>query len=360
MKDLAIEGKNIPHENSQRITTPRNFSFGLSDPVPPQASKTDSVIQQKTPTHRLSPQEHFSRNFSLTDPEEKNPEEGSQQLTTSRQPEVSELARDHVDTPPVLTGSRFSQTKPEEMTSEWIINDITLDFSGYEGRAPPTPSKEARIPYHEDLPPVFPMSAEHESTNHRKETKAASRITATSKPTPASKPAPASKSTPALETKAASESIAMTKKPVPEPTPYEEDQTMESVLYEEEPTLRPSQPPSIALKSVMKGLEEELSQSKRQLAQYQELYNHQNPALGKRARKSLKEKMEVLLRAIDGKADYIYSLYDVLEGQKHQGSNIPEQLQATLQSVGAEMPWEGFMSETQTSNSSHRSRRSEA
>lgn len=95
------------------------------------------------------------------------------------------------------------------------------------------------------------------------------------------------------------------------------DQTKkEPPPYEEEPTLRPSQSPALALASVIRGLEDELSIAKRQFAQYQDLYNTQIPTLAKRARKSLKEKMEVLLRTIDGKADYICSLYEMVEGQK--------------------------------------------
>lgn len=299
--DAATEKKNHSRDNSQQFGAEKKSLIDFDVPLPAQASKGASVIEQKIP-------------------------EGTQQLTTSRKP------HGRVDTPAVRTESRFSNTKPEDMTSEWIVNDITLDFSGYEGRAPPTPSQEARIPYHEHLPPAFPMPAGPERKNRRKENKTASK------------------------------SIAVSKQ-VSEPTPLEEESILERPPYEEEPTARPSQPPATALKSVMTALEDELSQSKRQLAQFQELYNHQNPALGKRARKSLKEKMEVLLRAIDGKADHIYSLYDVLEGQKQQGSDLTsQQVQATLRSVGVEVPWEGIITEsdTQRSNSTSRSRRIEA
>lgn len=84
---------------------------------------------------------------------------------------------------------------------------------------------------------------------------------------------------------------------------------------DDEPTLRPSQSPALALASVIKGLEDELSREKRQFAKHQDLYNNLDPSLGRRARKSLKEKMEILLKTIDSKADYIYSLYDVVEGE---------------------------------------------
>ena len=317
----------------------------------PEMDETDTSIQEKTPAEESSQQMQFSRRFSFGP---SDPKEGAQQLITSHEPVVNKNARNKVDTPIIRTGSRFSQTKPEEMTSEWIVNDITLDFSGYESRAPSSPSKEAQLPYHKNLPPTFSLLDEHESNNSRSEIKAASEIK------PASETKATFETNAVPETNAAPKSIAVVTNRVPEPALYEDDEdepTMESVLYEEEPTLRPSQSPTIALKSVMQGLEDELSQAKRQFAQYQELYNHQNPALGKRARKSLKEKMEVLLRTIDGKADYIYSLHDVLEGQKRQGTNItPEQVQATLQSVGHEMPLDGIMSASKTKTSSSTSR----
>lgn len=116
--------------------------------------------------------------------------------------------------------------------------------------------------------------------------------------------------------------------------------TMES-RYEEEPTIRPSQPPALALASVIQGLEDELSRAKQEFVHYQSLYNQQNPTAGKRARHLLKEKMEVFLKDIDVKADYIYSLYDVVEGQKLQSKEeqqdseaADEMVRLTLESMG--------------------------
>lgn len=224
-----------------------------------------------------------------------------------------------VDDQAMSTGSSRGN---DTQISEWITKDITLDFTGYEGRPPPTPSGEAEIPYFEDVTPIFTRRVEQESTALCEEPKVLS------------KPVPVAKQS-------------------TEFAPYE----AEPAPYEEEPTLRPSQSPALALASVIKGLEDELSLAKRQFSQYQDLYNNQNPALAKRARKSLKEKMEALLRTIDGKADYIYSLYDVVEGQKQQGQGMSDQqLEATLQSLGIEIPWE--TNDTQRSGSTNRSRRS--
>jgi hypothetical protein len=125
--------------------------------------------------------------------------------------------------------------------------------------------------------------------------------------------------------------------------------------WNEEPTVRPSQPPATALAVVMKGLEDELSHLKmyavspplhfifgrvanylcRELAQYQKAYNSHDASLSKRKRKSIFTKIEALLRAIDAKADQIYALYDVLEGQKADGHEITEEeVEVTLHSIG--------------------------
>lgn len=105
--------------------------------------------------------------------------------------------------------------------------------------------------------------------------------------------------------------------------------------YEEEPTIRPSQPPALALATVMKELQDELEHLKLQLGQYQTLYSQHDPALSKRKRKAVYTKIEDLLRAVDVKADQIYALYDVLEGQKEDGHEISErEVEVTLQSIG--------------------------
>ena len=120
----------------------------------------------------------------------------------------------------------------------------------------------------------------------------------------------------------------------PKPVPVSE-RMPEATPYEEEPTIRPSQPPPIALATVMKGLEDELAHLKIQLSHYQTLYHQHDPALSKRKRKSVLAKIEKLVQAVDVKADQIYALYDVLEGQKADGHEISEeQIEITLQSVG--------------------------
>lgn len=121
---------------------------------------------------------------------------------------------------------------------------------------------------------------------------------------------------------------------VPKPVPVSERMPEPSV-YNEEPTLRPAQPPPVALATVLKALEDELAHLKMQLATYQGAYNKLDASLGKRQRKSLGEKIEKLLKSVDMKSDQIYALYDVLEGQKQGGRGMTEQeMEQTLQSIG--------------------------
>jgi hypothetical protein len=124
---------------------------------------------------------------------------------------------------------------------------------------------------------------------------------------------------------------------IPKPVPAS-DRMPEPTPYEEEPTIRPSQPPPVALATVIKGMEDELTHLKIQLSHYQALYNQHDPSLSKRKRKSVYVKIERLMRVIDTKSDQIYSLYDVLEGQKATGQEMnEEQVEITLQSLGVDL-----------------------
>ena len=123
---------------------------------------------------------------------------------------------------------------------------------------------------------------------------------------------------------------------IPKPVPVSErmPQTVPGEKDEEEATMRPSQPPHVALAVVMKGLEDELAHLKLTLARYQGIYDRHDASLGKRKRKALCTKIAQLLKTIDVKADQIYALYDVLEGQKTDDDGQDERLEMTLQSIG--------------------------
>ncbi|OBT83036.1 hypothetical protein VE02_09218 [Pseudogymnoascus sp. 03VT05] len=108
--------------------------------------------------------------------------------------------------------------------------------------------------------------------------------------------------------------------------------------YEDEPTMRPSVTPGLALATVMKGLEDELAHLKIGLAQYQAVYNKHDPSLSMRKRKAVKARIESLFKAIDTKADQIYALYDVLEGQKETGQELSEkEVEVTLMDIGIDV-----------------------
>ena len=56
--------------------------------------------------------------------------------------------------------------------------------------------------------------------------------------------------------------------------------------------------------------------------QYRDLstqYEGLDPARGKRKRKAIAEKLRDILEEFEGKADQIYSLYDVVEGARLDG-----------------------------------------
>lgn len=132
---------------------------------------------------------------------------------------------------------------------------------------------------------------------------------------------------------------------IPKPVPVSE-RMQQPNEYEDEPTIRPSQHPGIALATVLKNLEDELETSKRSLAKYQQLYDGHDPALSRRSRKSVFEKIQALMRVVDAKADNIYSLYDVLEGQKQSGQEMSQmEVDVTLQSIGIDPAELGFASQ---------------
>lgn len=125
---------------------------------------------------------------------------------------------------------------------------------------------------------------------------------------------------------------------VPKPIPVSDRMPQVSVNNEEH-THRPSQPPAVALATVLKGLEDELSHLKMKLVAHQATYNKHDASLSKRQRKSLYGKIERLLKDIDMKSDQIYALYDVVEGQKRSINQMSEhEMEETLQSIGIDAP----------------------
>ena len=103
-------------------------------------------------------------------------------------------------------------------------------------------------------------------------------------------------------------------------------------------TIRPSQPPPLALATVIKQLQDEITHLKLQLGAQQQLYTKHDPALSTRRRMEVKARMDQLTSDIEKRSDQVYALYDVLEGQKAAeaaGAEIDDAgIEETLQSLG--------------------------
>ena len=210
---------------------------------------------------------------------------------------ISEHNRRHSETSILSTHSRRRAMNADNMTSAFIVPDITIRANTISTQGVPEMSKENKEVL-EDL-------AQHDRGN-----------------------CTVCKSNPNLN---GPHNHTVT---IPKPIPVSERVPVPG-SYEEEPTIRPSQAPGLALATVIKSLQDEIAHLKIQLAKYQALHNGHDPALSKRKRKSVHGKIESLLQTIDVKSDQVYALYDVLEGQKQDGREISEQeVEITLQSVG--------------------------
>lgn len=123
-------------------------------------------------------------------------------------------------------------------------------------------------------------------------------------------------------------------------------------LSVEDPTLRPAQSPGHALALVIKGLEDESRHLQGELSQQQAKYSNSDKAIGKRDRLAVAETIRSLLKSLEVKNDQIYSLYDVLEGQKAAGQAMTEaELEMTVLNITGmsirevtdqQLTWEGF------------------
>ena len=210
---------------------------------------------------------------------------------------ASALPRRHSETSMLSTHSRRRRMNTDNMTSAFIVPDITIRDAAINSQGIPELTKDDRA--------VLTELAQHNNDN-----------CTVCKPQP-------NQDDP-------HDRIITIPKPVPV-----SERMPTAGPYEEEPTIRPSQAPGLALATVIKSLKDEIAHLKIQLAKYQSLFNGHDPALSKRKRKSVHGKIEGLLQAIDIKSDQIYALYDVLEGQKQDGHEISEkEVEITLQSIG--------------------------
>lgn len=266
--------------------------------------KNDTVTQIAPPEAQAKqPQQIFPRKSSMKDLTSRSTNRNDATEPSpfpSAQPEQN---RRHSETSILSVRSRRRGLDAENMTSAFIVPDITIRNPGVDSHPVPELTKAAQdildgLAKHDGQNCTVCKRAIGRGENHEHSTTVREAIKI-------AKPVPVS------------------------------DRMPRSSPYEEEPTIRPAQAPGLALAVVMKGLDDELAHLKIELAQYQALYNGHDPALSKRKRKSVYHKIETLFKAIEVKADQVYALYDVLEGQKQDGHEISqEEVEITLQSVG--------------------------
>ncbi|KAI0410001.1 hypothetical protein F4802DRAFT_543003 [Xylaria palmicola] len=115
--------------------------------------------------------------------------------------------------------------------------------------------------------------------------------------------------------------------------------------YEDQPTLRPSQDPAIALAKVVKGLKDEERHIRTTIAKKQAVYDECDASVNKRLWKQLDADIRVLRKRRDLKRDQIYDLHDVLEGQKANAQLMSQEaIDMTITSVLSKDPtWNGIM-----------------
>ncbi|KAF2193531.1 hypothetical protein K469DRAFT_728736 [Zopfia rhizophila CBS 207.26] len=134
-------------------------------------------------------------------------------------------------------------------------------------------------------------------------------------------------------------------------------------------TLRPARSPKEALALVVKELQDELAHLHLELAAHQALLQAHDVSLGKKKRLAIQAAIEDLLKLIAVKSDQVYNLFDVLEGQneheiteqdveditreirmeeeavtekKGEGKRVTIQSYVESESEEEELPWEGF------------------
>ncbi|KAK6397893.1 hypothetical protein LTR65_005141 [Meristemomyces frigidus] len=100
---------------------------------------------------------------------------------------------------------------------------------------------------------------------------------------------------------------------IPTPTPVSE-----RMPEDIDATLRPAEAPTLALATVIKNLEDEITHLKIRLSGYQQGYLRHDPSLGMRERVRIKGVVEGLVAEIERRSGQVYRLYDVLEGQRHR------------------------------------------
>lgn len=124
-------------------------------------------------------------------------------------------------------------------------------------------------------------------------------------------------------------------------------------------TLRPVQTPALALSTVIKHLEAEISRIKAKRDVENAAYTAHDPALARRARLACLAKIDGLTSEIERRSDQVYALYDALEAHKEevkQNKLAPTSEDTCDAGQDSELEFEGF-SETGDSEAQSREAR---
>lgn len=99
-------------------------------------------------------------------------------------------------------------------------------------------------------------------------------------------------------------------------------------------TLRPANSPGEALALVIKGLKDESQHIQLELTKLQARYNKSDKSMDRHKRETMAAAIRKLLDRVEAKNNQIYSLYDVLEGQKAAGQEMTqEQVEMTVLNI---------------------------
>jgi hypothetical protein len=121
---------------------------------------------------------------------------------------------------------------------------------------------------------------------------------------------------------------------VEKPVPVSKRAVEINADYEEELTMRPSQPPGQALAIMIKGLKDELQHMDQQFDIQEKKYRQHDKSVGQRERRLLAGEIKRLGELREFKSEQIYAAYDVLEGLKRSGQEMTmEELEVTIASI---------------------------
>lgn len=126
-----------------------------------------------------------------------------------------------------------------------------------------------------------------------------------------------------------------TRVPVERPIPVSDRMPVAEAPYMDEPTIRPSVSPGFALATVIKAVKDEIMNLKMQHTTLFCEYNKRDVSLGMKTRKRILAKLDRLQQLRQKKENELYSLYDVLEGQKIAGQLMNEE-----DEQDEELPWD--------------------